>query len=276
MNNKTQNYMKNNNIFRSFLVLLAALLVCPLSGHAQTVRGDFNMDGTVGMDDLSSMINYLLLGTYGEPRPEDRDTITVNGYSFVMVRVEGGTYMREMAKPVTVETFSIGQTEVTLGLWTAVMGDDSDLPFWGRYTDAQPVNYSSCDECMEFITRLNELTGMSFRLPTWNEWLYAASGGKYTCAYTYAGSDDIDEVGWCHDNNTTGGTWDVGSKAPNELGLYDMTGNASEWGEISNFDYCYLMGGDIISVASECELNTSYKGKYTDTKVFYAGFRLAL
>ena len=268
--------MKHHNIFKTLSVLFAALLMCPLCGQAQTIRGDFDMNGTVGMDDLTSLINYLVFDTYGEPSPEDLDTITVNGYSFVMVRVEGGIYMREMAKPVAVETFSIGQTEVTLGLWKAVMGDDSDLPFWGHYADAQPVNYSSCNECLEFIARLNELTGLNFRLPTWNEWLYAASGGKYTCAYTYAGSNDIDEVGWCHDNNTTGGTWDVGSKAPNELGLYDMTGNASEWGDKWNYESCYLMGGNIFSVASECELNTSYKLKDLNTKVFYAGFRLAL
>ena len=186
-------------------------------------------------------------------RMENYNTIpgmfTVNGVSFQMVALEGGTFTMgvdsatvdmglanadEMpAHEVTLSPYSIGQTEVTQELWYAVMGT---YPSGFTGNMQRPVEQVSWDECQQFITRLNAITGKTFRLPTEAEWEYAARGGVKAQGMTYAGSDNLDEVAWYYNNSYavgTGsadyGTHAVGSKHGNELGLYDMTGNVFEW-----------------------------------------------
>ena len=123
-----------------------------------------------------------------------------------MVPVEGGTFsMGAVTGPanqmpthqVTLSSYSIGQTEVTQELWLAVMGTNPS-----RYTGnlQRPVESVTWDDCQAFINRLNELTGMAFRLPTEAEWEYAARGGKRSKGYTYAGSNNVDDVAWYLDN----------------------------------------------------------------------------
>ena len=168
------------------------------------------------------------------PRSE---TITVNGVSFDMVAVEGGTFMMGAAdgdteadgdeRPrhyVTLGGFSIGKTEVTQALWEAVMGSNPSS-FNGAN---RPVESVSWNDCQEFIKKLNGLTGRTFRLPTEAEWEFAARGGNLGKGCKYAGSDDLDAVAW-YDGNSGGQTHDVATKSPNELGLYDMSGNVWEW-----------------------------------------------
>ena len=188
-----------------------------------------------------------------EPDEGAIETFTVNGVSFKMVAVEGGTFTMgatdeqvsddyDMAKPahqVTLLSYSIGETEVTQALWVAVMGSNpSSFSSRNNYTEnlQRPVECVSWDDCQTFIAKLNQLTGKKFRLPTEAEWEYAARGGKLSHGYKYAGSNYVDDVAWCSDNipsHTSGsgthGTQTVASKAPNELGLYDMSGNVWEW-----------------------------------------------
>ena len=162
----------------------------------------------------------------------------VKGVPFKMVYVAGGTFMmgataeqdgyerdETPAHRVTLSGYYIGQTEVTQELWYAVMGTNPS-----RFTRSSlnPVEEVSWDDCQEFIAKLNDLTGLEFRLPTEAEWEYAARGGNKSQGYKYAGSNTIDEVAW-YDGNSGKGTHEVGTKAPNELGLYDMTGNVWEW-----------------------------------------------
>ena len=163
---------------------------------------------------------------------------TVNGVSFEMVRVEGGTftmgataeqgddaYDREKpAHKVTLSSYSIGRTPVTQALWEAVMGNNPSR-FKGKNS---PVEQVSWDDCQEFIKRLNAMTGGCFRLPTEAEWEYVARGGSKSRGYKYSGSDIIDEVAWYCDNSGYE-THDVATKNPNELGIYDMSGNVWEW-----------------------------------------------
>lgn len=160
-------------------------------------------------------------------------TFTVNGVSFKMVQVEGGTFQmgsnggasdEKPVHSVTLSSYSIGQTEVTQALWQAVMG--SNPSNWKG--DDLPVEQVSWNDCQTFITKLNQLTGQMFRLPTEAEWEYAARGGNKSKGYQYAGSNTLGDVAW-YDSNSGDKTHSVATKQPNELGLYDMSGNVWEW-----------------------------------------------
>jgi formylglycine-generating enzyme required for sulfatase activity len=165
-------------------------------------------------------------------------TITANGVTFTMVAVQGGTftmgataeqgsdayYIEKPAHRVTLSDYYIGETEVTQALWQAVMG--SNPSNWKGSN--LPVERVSWTKCQEFITKLNQLTGRRFRLPTEAEWEYAASGGVRSRGYKYSGSNDIGSVAWYYDNSGDK-THPVKTKSPNELGIYDMIGNVLEW-----------------------------------------------
>ena len=155
-----------------------------------------------------------------------------------MVLVEGGTYMmgnpdrdrndeyaKDVPHEVTLSSFYICKYEVTEALWTAVMGCN---PSDHKLGDNYPVERVNWYDCQDFVEKLSELTGRHFRLPTEAEWEYAARGGKRSRGYRYSGSYALDEIGW-HVGNAHYYKREVGTKKPNELGLYDMTGNVCEW-----------------------------------------------
>ena len=169
------------------------------------------------------------------------NTITIpvkDGISIDMVRVEAGTFTMgataEMKEPwdkekpthrVTLTNdYYIGKYEVTQALWQAVM-DKKTSKFKG---DNLPVEQVSWDDCQKFISKLNRITGKTFRLPTEAEWEYAARGGNKSQGYQYSGSNNLSDVAWYEDNSSSK-THAVGTKQANELGIYDMTGNVREW-----------------------------------------------
>ena len=172
-------------------------------------------------------------------RATSNRTIRVGDVEFEMVYVEGGTFMMggtseqgtdaySDEKPVhrvTLSAFHIGKYEVTQGLWREVMGSNPSL---NKAGDDYPVEMLSWEDCQEFVRKLNARTGLNFRLPTEAEWEYAARGGRKSRGYKYSGSNSLGDVAWYGDNSG-GGTHPVGRKSPNELGLYDMSGNVYEW-----------------------------------------------
>ena len=227
-------------------------------------------------------------------------TFTVNGVSFNMVRVKKGTFTmgatseqtgayddEKPAHSVTLtKSYYIGETEVTQALYKAVMGSNPS-----SYSgDQRPVESVSWNNCQTFITKLNSLTGQTFRLPTEAEWEYAARGGNKSKGYLYSGSNTIGDVA-CYSGNYSTGHNAVKSKAPNELGIYDMSGNVWEWcqdwyGSYSSGSQTdpigptsgssrVRRGGGWRSSASYCRVAYRYNGSPSSTG-YDLGFRLAL
>ncbi|MDE7407542.1 MAG: formylglycine-generating enzyme family protein [Muribaculaceae bacterium] len=185
--------------------------------------------GVIGQGGSSSSSTY---GSASTSSGANVETFTVNGVTFEMVKVDGGSYQMGSysyndEQPVhteTVGTFYIGKTEVTQRLWSAVMGNNPSN-FKGENL---PVENVSWYDCQEFVDRLSRITGRIFRLPTEAEWEYAACGGNKSRGYTYSGSNDVYRVAW-YTENSSSTTHPVAQKLDNELGIYDMSGNVWEW-----------------------------------------------
>ena len=196
-----------------------------------------SISGTLSSNTTSSSNGYASSSSLAS----GGNTISIpvkNGITIDMVKVEAGTFMMgatsEMKKPYSFEKpvhqvtltndYYMGKYEVTQSLWQAVMGSNPSF-FKG---DDRPVECVSWEDCQEFISKLNGLTGKKFRLPTEAEWEYAARGGKKSKRYQYSGSSKISDVAW-YEGNSSNKTHPVGTKQANELGIYDMTGNVCEW-----------------------------------------------
>ena len=257
---------------------------------------------------LLAIIVGLVYYFMGKTEPST-ETFTVNGVTFIMVAVEGGSFTmgatpeqgndaNDDEKPthrVTLSSFYIGQTEVTQRLWVAVMGQN---PSYMQKDLDCPVHRITWSDCLIFIARLNQLTGKQFRLPTEAEWEYAARGGKKSKGYRYSGRDALVEVAWFNENSANVsnspyyGVNVVGLKKPNELGLYDMSGNVSEWcqdkygryssssqynptGPTTGLNYVYR-GGSWSDKASDCRVSGSRRSGIANCLFGYVGLRLAL
>lgn len=224
-------------------------------------------------------------------------------YHYKMVYVDGGTYTmgctfeqgddcfkeEKPAHSVTVDSFYIGQTEVTQALWKAVMGSEPKIDYYGGWEDKYgrganyPAYFISYGDVKTFINTLNSLTCKNFRLPTEEEWEFAARGGNSSWGYKYSGSDNPESVAWYSDNSGSK-SHPVAQKQANELGLYDMSGNVYEWC-ISRWcsDYNSVRsdptrvsrGGCWYGGARDCRVSSR---NYDDPSglYYYLGFRLAL
>ena len=269
-----------------------------LTGNFEGLTGDVNGDQLVSISDAIELIDMILASGSQSAAGE---LFEVNGVSFRMVHIDGGAFtmgatteqgddadpVESPAHQVTLSPYYIGQTEVTQELWQAVMGSNPS----SIHGPELPVGGVSWNDCMTFISRLNSLTGKTFRLPTEAEWEFASRGGNRSKGYKYAGSDDIDAVAWYFDNAQYSYGKRVALKAPNELGLYDMSGNMYEWCA----DYCTLYeegaqdnpqgpstgdlrvvrSGSWYSPANECR-NSARSGLEPDAAYVHIGLRLAM
>ena len=190
---------------------------------------------------------------------------TVNGVSFTMIRVQTAH-------------FYLGRFPVTQRLWRAIMGTNEQCLC---KRDNYPVEKVSWYDCQNFIQRLSLITGKSFRLPTEAEWEYAAKGGAHSKRFNYAGGNNSNEVAW-HKGNSRENLHEVGLKRPNELGLYDMSGNVYEWCEDGyktrqddEVSARGVRGGNYLANKEYCRITSRYAitPNYRDHGV---GFRLAL
>ena len=239
------------------------------------------------------LLLMLTLGIQAQQKskPSTR-TFKYKGITFRMKLVQGGTYQMgalpgdtladedEFHRQVTLSDYYIGETEVTQELWEAVMGKNRSK----QKGPKMPVDYVTYDMCLEFIAEVNRLSGLQFRLPTEAEWEYAARGGRASKGYLYAGGNDPDKVAQTQSNIPEDTHHPVGLLAPNELGIYDMSGNVwefcSDWYQrapsvspSSNFHV--IRGGGYENEVRYCRVTNRYM--YDQRRRFkYVGLRLAL
>ena len=241
--------------------------------------------------------NYIPKGwSWADVELDMARTFTVNGVAFNMIFVGKGTFdmgstTNSDEQPVhsvtLTKNYYIGETEVTQALYKAVMGSNPS----SYRGDQLPVEYVSWNDCQTFITKLNSLTGKTFRLPTEAEWELAARGGNESKGYTYSGSNTASDVAWYY--SICSNPVSVKSKSPNELGIYDMSGNVWEWCQDWYSSSYYssspstdptgptsgssrvLRGGSWYHNATCCRV--AYRNSLSPSSTnYYLGFRLAL
>ena len=296
--------------------MVAALM--GLAANSATMAQGFVVEKTDGTKLYFYDSEVKRISLFEGEKPDEATksfTVTGNGktVTFNMKLVEAGTFQMgstsgdDNEQPVhsvtLTKNYYMGETEVTQALWYAVMGQSptSDGNQWSStygLGDNNPAYYVSWNDCQEFITKLNQLTGAQFRLPSEAEWEFAAKGGKKSNGYTCAGSNTLDDVAWYLDNATSTpgsthyGTQPVQTKAANELGLYDMSGNVSEWCQDWYGSYSseaqtdptgptsgslrVSRGGGWYDMGYDCRVASRFNNHAPDSRYHFLGLRLAL
>jgi len=198
---------------------------------------------------------------------QNGDTYNPDGIELVFVKGSGGSGKSD------IKDFFIGKYEVTQAQWREIMGSNLS----SNRGDNHPVENVSWKDAQEFISLLNQKTGRKYRLPSEAEWEFAGKGGIQSKGFIYSGSNIIDDVAWYHENSN-GSSQPVGTKAPNELGIYDMSGNVVEWCNDCNTSECtgrILRGGGWLNPSERCLLD-SRQSQGPDYRYSNIGFRVAV
>lgn len=265
---------------------------------ALSVERNYSMSDRRGeiLIKAGDVTSVLRVAQEASPWYQSIEMIPVEGGSFVMgaqnqyydePNYDEDAYIIEApVRVVSVSDFSIAKYEVSQAQWIAAMGDNPSAV----QGDALPVEMVSWNMVQDYIAKLNEMTGLKYRLPTEAEWEFAAKGGTGSSGYLYSGASVLSLCGWYY-SNSDAMTHEVGSKYANELGIFDMSGNVREWCQ-DWFDYYdetdldnplgpydgvkrVNRGGAWTTPAINCR--NSYRGaNYPDEMFSDLGFRLVL
>jgi formylglycine-generating enzyme required for sulfatase activity len=262
------------------MVALCSFVACPNSAKASS----------------TTVSNKVVKAEAPAKQNESGDTsfengvLTVNGVRYEFALVKGGTFTmgagpevtdaedcEKPARQVTInQNYYIGKTEVTAGFWKAVTGKYPEG--FGEEDANKPVDNVSMDDVLDFLEYLQFNFGPIFTLPSSEEWEYAARGGNKSRHYIYSGSNTLTDVAWNEEGNIVVHAYDVATKKPNELGIYDMSGNVWEWCHMGDKDV--LRGGNINCYEGFCRV--SYYKESPDASAFkdrfpaMTGFRLCV
>lgn len=192
-------------------------------------------------------------------------TINVNGIAFRMVGVRGGKIdYRGLKESIELKNYYISETEVTQELWTAIMGNNPSV----HQGDSLPVENVDLIDCLEFVNRLDSVSGYSFCIPSEPQWLYVAYFGKQLPS----DSNRLDGYAW-HKGNADNVTHNVKQKSPNSLGVYDMLGNVAEW-TISGSDPLFIVAGGSYETEKDNCNDAHREFDHANVKAGNLGFRL--
>ena len=292
------------SVFYSLLWMALGLLIVSCAKDPLFDKGDYIVEDTYLVKYENA--NHFLF--HWAEDVTDEEKAVVENLLNNMVKVDGGSFMmgaqsadttaanydaaavadESPMHKVTLSDFYINRFEVTQKEWITLMGNNGFLEEKYGLGDNYPVYYVSWVKAFEFINKLRDMTGLDFRLPTEAQWEYAARGGQKSRATVYSGSANADPVAW-HVQNSGYTSHEVGKKQPNELGLYDMSGNVWEWcldgygtyrpeaaedpvGEGGTY---VLRGGSWCYMADRCRVTTrDHAGGVVSACSF--GFRVAL
>ena len=283
-------------------MILTALLLLLAAGCDKDPlypEGDYRYENR----DLTYLENIDGILIHWDEQATEEQQEAIREMVSAMVRVEGGTFQmgsdsglanddEQPVHAVTLSNYRIGKFTITQKQWKAIMGQYNYITWNENYGtgDDYPATQPSMNEVQDFLRILNWLSGLHFRLPTEAEWEYAARGGKNSHGTLYSGSDDADAVAW-HQGNASNRLHPVGSLQPNELGLYDMSGNVWEWcsdwyGAYSaeaqtnpqgpNSGQRRVVRGGSFSYESAFSRVTQRNSIQPNTQSFAVGFRLAM
>lgn len=194
-------------------------------------------------------------------------TFNINGVAIKMIGIKGGKIdCKGLKETIELDDFYIGETEVTQELWTAIMGDNPSV----HKGDSLPVENIDLVDCLNFVHRLDSVSGQKFRIPTYPQWLYVAHLGKQF----QSDSLMLERIAW-YKVNSDSVTHSVKQKMPNELGVYDMFGNVAEW-TISGSDPLFIVaGGSYESDKEHCDTELR-EFDHCNVKASSLGLRLVL
>lgn len=208
---------------------------------------------------------------FPDNKPNPADTIlNVNGIELKMIGIRGGMVCCQgLRDTIWLEDFYLAETEVTQQLWASIMGNN---PSHNQECDSLPVENIDLVECVEFVHKLDSVSGLDFYIPSYPKWTYAAHLGESTTGASHRGDKTLDDTAWCKQNSQNK-THPVKAKKPNALGIYDMLGNVSEWTISGSDPLFFVMGGSYESDREDINLDI-YEIFHANIKTGETGLRL--